>query len=124
MAIHFHLLLFKWCRHHSCSMHHSIHEEGGLFQSCMTKAPTQLLAIPTTAFITPFYGKRLTVSKTYQSSREIITYSCLRNLLIMVQLKTPQSLLKNFKVGLSYMYHPYIYMQMTRHLHVPIAHET
>ena len=64
-------------------MYHSIHGIGGQIQSCITTAPTQLLAIP----ITAFYGQRLTVSKTHHRSNKAISYSCLRNSLIMIILE-------------------------------------
>ena len=46
-------------------MYRSIHGIGGHIQSCKTIAPTQLDAIPMTAFITACHGQRLIVSKTY-----------------------------------------------------------
>lgn len=46
-------------------IHHVMHGIGGHIQSCKTIAPTQILAIPITAFITAFYGQRLTSSKIY-----------------------------------------------------------
>ena len=51
-------------------MYRGIHGIGGHIQSCKTTAPTQLLAIPITAFITACYGQRLTASKTYQQSND------------------------------------------------------
>ena len=86
-------------------MYHSIHGIGGHIQSCITIAPTQLLAIPITAFITPCYGERLTVSKTHHRSNGSISYSCLRNSLIMIILEFSSKDLKNSEVGLSDMHH-------------------